>query len=98
MSNYKLTAEERETIILFDDSSPECKVYTCSKPIRNKLDKLCESNPDSWKLESKDADSKTYLTEKQLISFRSCRTKRELSEEQKEVLATRFKKSKEKKA
>ena len=91
MGKYKLTAEERETIILFDDSSPKCEVYTCSKPIIKKLDKLCEKHPDSWQLDWKDEDSKTYLTQKCLISFRSYKTKRELSEKQKKNLANRFK-------
>lgn len=31
MSNYKLTKEEMETIILFDESSTSCEIYTCNK-------------------------------------------------------------------
>jgi hypothetical protein len=92
----RLSAEERETIILFDDSSKECTVYTCSKPIMTKLDKLCISNPDSWSLKDKDAESKTYLTEKSLICFRSEKVTRELTEEQRANVAKRFKQAKEK--
>lgn len=92
----RLSAEERETIILFDDSSIQCTVYTCSKPIMTKLDKLCVSNPDSWSLLSQDTESKTYLTEKNLISFRSEKSTRDLTEEQRANVAKRFKQAKEK--
>jgi hypothetical protein len=47
---FPLTAPERETIILFSDEDNSCIVYTCSRPIMTKLDKLCRSNPESYKL------------------------------------------------
>lgn len=88
-----LTAEERETIILFDDSSQECKIYTCSRPMMTKLDKLCKSSPKNYRLDHKDAESKTYITKKSLISFRSEKQKRELTDEEKAKLSERAKKS-----
>jgi len=77
-----LSPEERETIVLFNDGGKECTVYTCSRPVMTKLDKLCKSNPKSWKLIKQDLESKTYRTTKNLISFRGERVKREMTDEQ----------------
>ena len=88
-----LTAPERETIVLFDDESNECQIYTCSRPIMTKLDRLCKSQPDNYKLTKQDSQSKTYLTDKRLISFRAERQKRELTDEQKKAFADRMKKA-----
>lgn len=35
----KLTKEERETIIRFDDSAKTCEIYTCSPTVARKLTK-----------------------------------------------------------
>jgi hypothetical protein len=75
-----LTADERETVILFSDESDVATIYTCARPIMTKLDKLCKSNPDTYKMIKEDSTSKTYTTKKNLISFR---TPKILSEEQK---------------
>jgi hypothetical protein len=90
---FSLSAEERETIITFDDSSNECEIYTCSRPMMTKLDRLCKDNPKNYKLVKKDAYSKTYHTSKRFISFRSGAVKRELTEEQKAKAAERLKKA-----
>ena len=89
----QLTSEERETIILFNDASKSCTVYTCSRPVMTKLDKLCISNPKAWKLIEKDKESKTYSTTKNLISFRSEKVKKILTDEQREELSVRAKKN-----
>lgn len=73
MGNYKLTKEEMETTILFDESCNSCEVYTCSKSLQNKLDKLCKSCPDRYKLIRDDPPSKTYETIKNQITFKGCR-------------------------
>lgn len=87
-----LTKEEQETIILFDNSCNEAQVYTCSSSIMTRLDKLCKSHPDNYKLTKQDTQSKTYLlADKRLISFRAERSKRELTDEQKKAFAERMK-------
>ena len=88
-----LSAEERETIILFDDSSQECRIYTCSRPMMTKLDKLCATNPKGYRLLEKDLESKTYITKKNLISFRSEKQKRELTEAERAELSERARKN-----
>lgn len=87
-----LSAEERETIVLFDDSGQRCQIYTCSRPVMTKLDKLCKSNPKSYQLEKQDECSKTYITDKRLISFRAEVQKRIMTEDQKQAAAERMKK------
>ena len=91
-----LSAEERETIILFNDSSDECLIYTCSRPIMTKLDKLTTTNPKTWKLVAKDKESKTYATSKRLISYRAEVVKPKQTEEQKKASADRMRKLREK--
>lgn len=82
-------AEERETILNFDDSDDQCFVYTCSRPIMTKLDKLCKSNPNSYKLVEEDKNSKSYIMDKNLISFR---TPKIMSEENRKKLSENAKK------
>lgn len=96
--NYRLTKEERETIILFDESSSSCSIYTCSRPIMTKLDKFCLKHPDTYQLKCADEASKTYITDKTLISFRSGVEKRELTEAQKKARAESLKKARNAKA
>ncbi len=56
-----LTAYERETIVNFNDGGKEMEIYTCSKRIMNKLDKLCKGFPEMYSLKREDGDSKTYI-------------------------------------
>jgi hypothetical protein len=73
MSNIKIMSkEEAETIINFDESSDIAIVYTCSKKIMQRLDKLClETSVYSEKY--RDEVSKTYVCPKNLIWFRKPR-------------------------
>ena len=62
-----LTAEEKETIILYDKSNDECRIYSADRSIINKLDKLYPC----IKSEQFDGEiAKTYSTNKKYISFR----------------------------
>ena len=74
----ELTAAERETYFNYSDESDICTIYTCSKPLQNKLNKLCSKYPDTYKLVREDKNSKTYTTNKKYISIRQPKT---LSEE-----------------
>lgn len=88
MANYKLTKEEMETIILFDESSPSCEIYTCNKAWQTKLDKLCKSCPDRYYLKCEDNPSKTYETTRSQITFKGYR--KPMTEEQKKANRKRF--------
>jgi basic membrane lipoprotein Med (substrate-binding protein (PBP1-ABC) superfamily) len=91
-----LSAYEKETVIQFDESSNKASIYTCSKKMMTKLDKLCKDNPDTYSLVTEDKYSKTYQCSLNLISFRSKKIKRELTEEQRKELADRLMRSKSK--
>jgi hypothetical protein len=96
MALTPLTDFERETVITFDDSTNMAIIYTCQSPMKTKLDKLCKSNPDTYKLVKSDEYSKTYECPKKLISFRTPSAKRILTEDQKEELRTRMKNARKK--
>ena len=91
------TLEEQETTINFSRTQDAVDVWTSDKTVMTKLDKLCNSAPDFYKLiaEHKAQDdvgaitSKEYrISDKRMLSFRSM--KRNLTEEQKRERAERL--------
>jgi len=87
MSTYKLSLLEQETIILFNREEKEADVYTHEPRLKKKLDKLCKTSPDVFvKREDNGAGGITYTLPKKLISIRTPRAKKVLSEEEKKVL------------
>ncbi len=86
----KLTKEEMETIIRFDESSQTATVYTCSRAWKTKFRKLAEQNK-AFKLIDQDAESVTFEFPKSLITIRSRKVKRELTEEERQKLSERMK-------
>lgn len=99
-----LLPEERETIILFDRSGSECKIYTADKTVMTRLDKLypCIKQESFGDGEL----AKTYLTNKRYVSFRKDnsfnqaadnKTKRTITPEHLAKLQTARKQAKESK-
>ena len=91
------TLEEQETTINFSRTQDAVDVWTSDKTVMTKLDKLCNSAPDFYKLiaEHKAQDdvgaitSKEYrISDKRMLSFRSM--KRNLTEEQRRERAERL--------
>ena len=91
------TLEEQETTINFSRTQDAVDVWTSDKTVMTKLDKLCNSAPDFYKLiaehKAQDDDgaiiSKEYrISDKRMLSFRSM--KRNLTEEQKRKRAERL--------
>ena len=92
-----ITLEEQETTINFSRTQDAVDVWTSDKTVMTKLDKLCNSAPDFYKLiaEHRAQDdigaitSKEYrISDKRMLSFRSM--KRNLTEEQKRERAERL--------
>ena len=86
------TLEEQETTINFSRTQDAVDVWTSDKTVMTKLDKLCNSAPDFYKLiaEHKAQDdvgaitSKEYrISDKKMLSFRSMKRTYNLTEEQK---------------
>lgn len=65
------------------------RIYTSDTTQITRLDKLCENNPDMYKLVEDTGNGKNYICyDKTLVNLRS--KKRRLSEEQKQAARDRF--------
>ena len=61
----KLSAYERETIILFNETSEPAEVFTYNKKMIRKLERLVRMFPDEFKLKSDNGDGgMTYIVPK----------------------------------
>ncbi len=92
-----ITLEEQETTVNFSRMQDTVDIWTSDKTVMTKLDKLCNTAPDFYKLtaEHKAQDdagtiiSKEYqISDKGMLSFRSKKTT--LTEEQKRERAERL--------
>jgi hypothetical protein len=82
------TAPERETVITFNDEDEFAHVYTAQRPIITKLKK----NPSAKLIEEGTFEGSVWAKfelPKALISFRTQRVTRELTEEQRAELRAR---------
>lgn len=91
--------EEQETTITISRDSGEAVIWTSDLTMMTKLDRLCSQSEmyectETAKNRSGELISKSYrIKDKKLISFRSARPKRILTDEQKELLIRRLKES-----
>lgn len=67
----KLTKEEKETIILFNEEDDLAEVYTYNTKLKQKLRKLAKEHPEACTFEWKnDWNAHKYKIQKNLISIR----------------------------
>jgi len=90
-----LSSDEQEVHISFGRNDKVAKVYASDTRYINKLDKLVENNPDFWKCTGTETIKgevigKSYECPTSLISLRSKKTVRVLTEEQKEEFRQRM--------
>lgn len=80
----KLTREEKETIIRWDMSNDTATIYTFDPALKRKLAKLYGEYPDTVSPERPECEwgSVEYYIPKQLITIRSPRKKKELTQSQ----------------
>lgn len=95
-----LKAFERETVIGWSDDTEMAEVTTFNRALINKLKKFSKDYPDIYKLINEikidgERCGVEYSFPKKLITFRTPRN-RKMTEEQKQVIAERMKKIKEK--
>lgn len=57
---YQLSKAEMETTINFDREGDSASLYTADSVMMTKLDKLCESSPENYRVIRQDEISKTY--------------------------------------
>lgn len=86
----RLTREEQETIITACAADELAEVYTSDPIYIRKMDKLVERDPENYKVKAKNSYSVTYTMPKRLLGFRVPRV---LTDEQKEAIAERFRRS-----
>ena len=86
----RLTREEQETIITTCAADELAEVYTADPVYIRKMEKLVKREPEHYKVKSKNSYGTTYTMPKRLLGFRIPRS---MSEEQREVIAERFRKA-----
>lgn len=92
MTNYSLAPEERETVILMDDSTDLCTIYSHQQRVITKL----RNNPAAKLIEEGRHGTTAFARFElpvKLLSFRSVTTKRTLTDEQRAALVTRLRKA-----
>lgn len=93
MSN--LTNYEKETIINFNEGEQLASVYTYSRRLQNKLNKLVDVNPDI-SIKCQDDECTTYIVPKKWIKVSPPRQVN-YTDEQKAAMAERLAAAREKK-
>lgn len=90
-------AIEQETTITYCRTLPIVEIWTNDRTVMTKFDKLVKESPEYYKLKEIGRDQaghllcKTYiLRDKSMMSFRSKKVTRELTEEQRQALADRM--------
>lgn len=83
--------DEQETTINFSRIGNSATICTSDTTEKTKLNRLVERQPEHWSVVYDDGIFATYRCQpKSLISYRSKPVKRELSEEDRQVLADRL--------
>ena len=104
MSYFSIPLDEQETTITFRRTDKDADIWTNDRTMITKLDRLCEKSPDNYKcidvnryiMDDEDVivDKKYRISDKTLISFRSAKIRRDLTDEQKKEMAERLRGSK----
>lgn len=98
----KCPSDEQETTIQFDRNGDSLQIWTNDSTVLTKLKKLMQINPIDWKcyVAQKQSDGSYtgyfFESKKSNISFKAKKKTRILSDEQKQAIAERFKKGREK--
>lgn len=66
----RVSRQEQETIITFNEAESTAEVYTHNRALIKKLDLLCGAYPYAFSVKLFDENSKTYIIPKNLISIR----------------------------
>ena len=91
MANYNIPLEEQETVIHFMRGEDFATISTTDSTMITKMTKLCDNNPDMYKVINEDGASKIYRCyDKSMVSLRQ--KKREMTEEQRKAAGERMRK------
>ena len=91
----KLTKQEKETIITFNEQDNYAIIYTHSAKMKNKLKAIKNKNKKMVKIKDVDRDAKsvTCYIPKKLVNLMLPREKKEISQKQRSILTERMKKA-----
>ena len=96
-----IPVSEQETVIQFNRDGKTCNIWTSDSTMITKLNKLCKSSPELYKLtkscktqDGEFAGNQYLLTNKKLVSLRSSKVTRVMTDEQKAAAAERMRKIK----
>lgn len=96
--NMAVSIEEQEICINAMRDEKFATIYSSDSTYITKLDRLCKENSDMYSLIEDTGRGKKYLLkDKSLISFRSKKTTRVMTDEQKQASAERLRKARENK-
>ena len=85
----KITRQEQETIIVFNEAESESTIETYNNSIKRKLESSCNQYPDLFKkLSDRPSGSSVFLIPKKYIRISSPRF---VSDEQREAMSKRAK-------
>ena len=91
-----IPSAEQETTISYCRTEPGAEIWTNDRTVMTKLDKLAKESPEFYKLKETGRTRsgqllyKVYtMTDKSMISFRSKKVTRELTEEQRQAMRER---------
>ena len=92
---FPIPVNEQETTINFSRDSKEVSIWTNDRTMMTKLDKMVEKSShytlkETGRIQGMVADKEYILDDKSLLSFRSDKVSRVLTEEQKEEAAERM--------
>jgi hypothetical protein len=65
-----LTRQERETIINFNEEDDTCSIFSFSKPIQNKMNKLVSRFPNEFSVGEVLGQGIEYICNKKYVSIR----------------------------
>ena len=92
-----IPVNEQETVIQFNRDDRGCKIWTSDSTMMTKLDKRCRLAPDFYTMvkETRTQDGeiagKFYeIKDKSLLSFRTLKTERVMTDEQRKAAAERL--------
>ena len=77
----RLTRQEQETVINFDNGSQIASIYTACPQMMRKLDALAAAYPEHYRVTGQTEVSKTYSCDKKLITLRKPRKQNEAHRE-----------------
>lgn len=101
-----VSLEEQETHINWCRTEDGAEVFTTDRTTMTKLDRMCKEHPENYQCIRVDkfadngelADKVYRIKDKTLISFRGAKMTKELTEEQRNAIAERFKASQARKS